>query len=84
VSKEPSEEDQSPAPWPRKARKAVTYMPINDEPCPMTAGFSSLMPEDADHVIEVCREQDPIVHRPPTRLEPEHYLASHPPRRTRR
>ena len=44
---------------------------------PITGGFASLQPEDADYAVEVCRELDSIVGcRVQLRLEPEHHLAS--------
>ena len=49
---------------------------------PITGGFASLQPEDADYAVEVCRQQDSIVHcRVQLRLEPEHYVV---PKRARR
>ena len=46
-----------------------------------TGGFATLMPEDAWHAVEVCREQDPLVScRVQLRLEAEH---PGPPKRQR-
>ena len=44
---------------------------------PITGGFASLQPEDADYAVEVCRQQDPIVRcRVQLRLEPEHHVTA--------
>jgi len=49
---------------------------------PKTGGFASLMPEDADYAVQVCREHDPLVTcRVQWRLEPEHPA---PPKRAPR
>jgi hypothetical protein len=47
---------------------------------PITGGFASLQPEDAEYAVEVCRQQDSVVGcRVQLRLEPEHYVI---PKRT--
>ncbi len=44
---------------------------------PITGGFASLQPEDAEYAAEVCRQQDPIVRcRVQLRLEPEHHVTA--------
>ena len=44
---------------------------------PITGGFASLQPEDAEYAAEVCRQQDPIVRcRVQLRLEPEHLVTT--------
>jgi len=46
---------------------------IGNPSAPMTGGFASLQPPDADCAVAVCREQDPVVTcRVQWRLEPEH------------
>ena len=44
---------------------------------PITGGFASLQPEDADYAAEVCRQQDSIVRcYVQLRLEPECYVTA--------
>lgn len=48
-------------------------MPAGLSRKPITGGFASLQPADADYAVQVCREQDPVVTcRVQWRLEPEH------------
>jgi hypothetical protein len=61
------------------------YEPVSDgqrtarcgDGLPTTGGFASLQPEDADHAVEVCRQQDPMVRcRVQLRLEPENHVTA--------
>jgi len=48
---------------------------------PMTGGFASLQPEDAEYATEVCRQADSTVGcHVQLRLEPEHHVKPKPAR----
>ena len=47
---------------------------------PITGGFASFMPKDAEYAIEVFREAHPAMRCRELRFEPEHYI---PARRQR-
>ena len=78
---EPGEPDEVEAMVESKARRELVTNGQRTVGCgdglPITGGFASLQPEDADYAVEVCRQQDPIVRCcVQLRLEPEHHVTA--------
>ena len=71
---------RQPAPLPDEFTDEQRTVPCYDG-LPITGGFATLQPEDAEYAVEVCREQDSVVScRVQLRLEPEHGPSPRPTR----